>query len=133
MREITYREALHEALVEEMRCDERVFVLGEDIADPFGGSFKVTRGLSSEFGRERVRNTPISEAAIVGAAIGAAITGLRPVAEIMYVDFLTIAMDQVVNQAAKIRYMSGGQTTVPLVIRTPVSYTHLTLPTTPYV
>lgn len=118
MREISYRDAVREALAEEMRRDERVFLLGEDIADPFGGSYKVTLGLSSEFGPERVRNTPISEAAIIGAATGAALTGLRPVAEIMYVDFATIAMDQIVNQAAKIRYMSGGQTSVPLVIRT---------------
>jgi pyruvate/2-oxoglutarate/acetoin dehydrogenase E1 component len=101
-----------------MRRDERVLLLGEDIADPFGGSYKVTLGLSSEFGPERVRNTPLSEAAIAGAAVGAALTGLRPVAEIMYIDFLTIAMDQIVNQAAKIRYMSGGQATVPMVIRT---------------
>jgi pyruvate/2-oxoglutarate/acetoin dehydrogenase E1 component len=118
MREITYREAVREALAEEMRRDERVFLLGEDIADPFGGSYKVTLGLTDEFGTGRVRNTPLSEAAIVGAALGAALTGLRPVAEIMYVDFVTLAMDQIVNQAAKIRYMSGGQTAVPLVIRT---------------
>jgi pyruvate/2-oxoglutarate/acetoin dehydrogenase E1 component len=118
MRELTYREAIREALAEEMRRDERVFLLGEDIADPFGGSYKVTLGLSQEFGAGRVRNTPLSEAAIIGAATGAALTGLRPVAEIMYVDFVTIAMDQIVNQAAKIRYMSGGQASVPLVIRT---------------
>ncbi|MFQ5856136.1 MAG: alpha-ketoacid dehydrogenase subunit beta [Anaerolineae bacterium] len=118
MREISYREAVREALAEEMRRDERVFLLGEDIADPFGGSYKVTLGLTDEFGPERVRNTPLSEAAIAGAALGAALTGMRPVAEIMYVDFITLAMDQIVNQAAKIRYMSGGQTAVPLVIRT---------------
>lgn len=118
MREITYREAVREALAEEMRRDQRVFLLGEDIADPFGGSYKVTLGLTEEFGPERVRNTPLSEAAIAGAALGAALTGMRPVAEIMYVDFITLAMDQIVNQAAKIRYMSGGQTAVPLVIRT---------------
>jgi pyruvate dehydrogenase E1 component beta subunit len=118
MREITYREAVREALAEEMRQDERVFLLGEDIADPFGGSYKVTLGLTDEFGPERVRNTPLSEAAIAGAALGAALTGMRPVAEIMYVDFVTLAMDQIVNQAAKIRYMSGGQTAVPLVVRT---------------
>lgn len=111
------REALREALFEEMRRDDRVVVFGEDIADPMGGSYKVTLGLSAEFGPLRVRNTPISEAAIVGAAVGAAITGLRPVAEIMYMDFLGIAMDQLVNQAAKIRFMSGGQVSVPLVIR----------------
>lgn len=118
MRETTYREAIREALAEEMRRDERVFLLGEDIADPFGGSYKVTLGLTEEFGPERVRNTPLSEAAIAGAALGAALTGMRPIAEIMYVDFITLAMDQIVNQAAKIRYMSGGQTAVPLVIRT---------------
>ncbi len=111
------REALREALFEEMRRDPRVVVFGEDIADPMGGSYKVTLGLSTEFGAVRVRNTPISEAAIVGAAVGAAITGARPVAEIMYMDFLGIAMDQIVNQAAKIRFMSGGQVSVPLVIR----------------
>lgn len=111
------REALREALFEEMRRDERVMVFGEDIADPMGGSYKVTLGLSTEFGPLRVRNTPISEAAIVGAAVGVAITGMRPVAEIMYMDFLGIAMDQLVNQAAKIRFMSGGQVSVPMVIR----------------
>ncbi len=111
------REALREALFEEMRRDPRVVVFGEDIADPMGGSYKVTLGLSTEFGPLRVRNTPISEAAIVGAAVGAAITGLRPVAEIMYMDFLGITMDQLMNQAAKIRFMSGGQVSVPLVIR----------------
>lgn len=118
MRVITYRDAIREALAEEMRRDERVFLIGEDIADPFGGSFKVTLGLTDEFGPGRVRNAPISESAIAGAALGAALTGLRPVAEIMYVDFTTIAMDQLVNQAAKIRYMFGGQTSVPLVVRT---------------
>ncbi len=111
------REALREALFEEMRRDGRVVVFGEDIADPMGGSYKVTLGLSTEFGPARVRNTPISEAAIVGTAVGAAISGLRPVAEIMYMDFLGIAMDQMVNQAAKMRFMSGGQVSVPLVIR----------------
>ena len=117
MREITYREAIREALREEMRRDESVFLIGEDIAE-FGGSYKVTLGLVEEFGKERVRNTPISESAIIGAAVGAAIAGMRPVAEIMYVDFTTLAMDQIVNQAAKIRYMTGGQVKVPLVIRT---------------
>ncbi len=118
MPELTYKEAVRDALREELARDERVFLLGEDIADPFGGSYKVTLGLSTEFGPERVRNTPIAEEAIVGAAVGSAITGMRPVAEIMYVDFMTLAMDQVVNQAAMLRYMSGGQVTVPLVIRT---------------
>jgi pyruvate/2-oxoglutarate/acetoin dehydrogenase E1 component len=118
MREITFREAVREALREEMVRDPSVFIIGEDIADPFGGAYKVTLGLSDEFGLERVRNTPISENAIVGAAIGAALAGMRPVAEIMYIDFATLAMEQIVNHAAKIRYMSGGQARLPLVIRT---------------
>lgn len=117
MRQITYREAIREALRDEMQQNKDVFLLGEDIAQ-FGGSYKVTLGLAEEFGLERVRNTPISEAAIVGAAVGAAIAGMRPVAEIMYVDFTTLALDQIVNQAAKIRYMTGGQVKVPLVVRT---------------
>ena len=117
MRKITYREVLKEALREEMRRDPRVFLLGEDIAQ-FGGSYKVTQGLLDEFGPERVRNTPISEAAIVGAAVGAALTGMRPVAELMYVDFCGIAMDQIANQAAKNRYMFGGKAKVPMVLRT---------------
>jgi len=117
MREITYRQALLEALREEMQRDESVFLLGEDIAE-FGGSYKVTAGLLQEFGPERVRNTPISEAAIVGAALGAALVGMRPVAELMYVDFSAIAMDQIVNQVAKVRYMFGGKAKASLVIRT---------------
>lgn len=117
MRKITYREAVREALREEMARDERVFLLGEDIAE-FGGSYKVTEGLLGEFGRERVRNTPISEAAIVGAALGAALMGMRPVAEIMYIDFAGLAMDQIVNQVAKVKYMFGGKAKVPVVIRT---------------
>ena len=116
-RTLTYREALRTALREEMRRDERVFLLGEDIAE-FGGSYKVTEGLLAEFGPRRVRNTPISEAAIVGAGLGAALMGLRPVAELMYVDFTGIAMDQIVNQAAKVKYMFGGKARVPLVLRT---------------
>ena len=115
---LTYRDALKEALRAELADDDNVFLLGEDIADPFGGSYKVTLGLSTEFGADRVRNTPISEEAIVGAALGAALTGMRPVAEIMYVDFLTLCMDMLVNQAAQIRYMSGGQVKVPMVVRT---------------
>ncbi|MFQ5894299.1 MAG: alpha-ketoacid dehydrogenase subunit beta [Nitrospinota bacterium] len=117
MRELLYRDALREALAEEMRRDESVFLLGEDIAD-FGGSYKVTLGLLQEFGRERVRNTPISEQAIVGCTLGAALIGLRPVAELMYVDFSGIAMDQIVNQVAKVRYMFGGKAKTALVIRT---------------
>lgn len=117
MRKITMREALREALFEEMERDPLIWTMGEDIQDPMGGSYKITLGLSTKFGTKRVRNTPISEAAIVGAGVGAAITGTRPVVEIMYMDFLEIAMDQLVSQAAKIRYMSGGQVSVPLVVR----------------
>ncbi len=117
MREITYREALREGLQEEMRRDDRVFLLGEDIAE-FGGTYKVTDGFLAEFGPQRVRNTPISETAIVGAALGAALLGMRPVAELMYIDFSTVAMDQIVNQIAKIRYMFGGKAKAGLVIRT---------------
>lgn len=119
MKEITYRDALREALVEEMQRDETVFILGEDVGRYWGGAFKVTKGLAEEFGDERVRDTPISESAIVGAAVGAAITGMRPIVEIMFGDLTTLAMDQIVNQAAKIHYMFGGQASVPLVIRTP--------------
>lgn len=119
MRKIAYREALKEALREEMRRDARVFLLGEDIGRYWGGAFKVTKGLAEEFGDERVIDTPISESAIVGAAVGAAITGMRPVAEIMFGDLTTLAMDQIANQAAKIRYMFGGQAKCPIVIRTP--------------
>ncbi|MGD8544686.1 MAG: alpha-ketoacid dehydrogenase subunit beta [Candidatus Bathyarchaeota archaeon] len=119
MRKITYREALREALKEEMRRDSTVFLLGEDIGRYWEGAFKVTKGLAKEFGEERVRDTPISESAIIGAAVGAAITGMRPVAEIMFGDLTGLAMDQIANQAAKIHYMFGGQTEVPLVIRTP--------------
>ncbi|HET7647753.1 MAG TPA: alpha-ketoacid dehydrogenase subunit beta [Gaiellaceae bacterium] len=117
MPEITYREAVRDGLAKAMRDDDRVFVMGEDIAE-MGGSMGVTQGLLDEFGPERVRNTPISEMAIVGAGIGAAMAGMRPVVEIMYEDFLTLSLEQIVNQAAKHRYMSGGQLTVPLTIRT---------------
>ncbi len=119
MREISYRDALREALLEEMRRDKTVFLLGEDIGRCWEGAFKVTKGLAEEFGDERVRDTPISESAIIGTAVGAAITGMRPVAEIMFGDLTTLAMDQIANQAAKIHYMFGGQVKVPLVIRTP--------------
>jgi len=117
MREITYTQALSEALSEEMERDETVFLIGEDIG-AFGGVFGVTKGFVEKFGERRVRQTPICESAIIGTAVGAAMTGLRPVAEIMYVDFVTVAMDQIANQAAKLRYMSGGQVSMPLVIRT---------------
>jgi pyruvate dehydrogenase E1 component beta subunit len=119
MAKMTYRDALREALREEMRRDPSVFLLGEDIGRYWGGAFKVTDGLAEEFGDERVRDTPISESAIVGTAVGAAITGMRPVAEIMFGDLTALAMDQIANQAAKIRYMFGGQAKCPLVIRTP--------------
>src|SRR5712692_7443836 len=117
MPELSYREAVRDALSQAMRQDEDVFIMGEDIAE-MGGSMGVTHGMLEEFGAERVRNTPISEMALAGAAIGAAMQGMRPVAEIMYEDFMTLAAEQVVNQAAKHRYMSGGQVTVPVVFRT---------------
>jgi pyruvate dehydrogenase E1 component beta subunit len=117
MPELTYREAVRDALGRALREDDSVFIMGEDIAE-MGGSMAVTQGLLEEFGPGRVRNTPISEMAIVGSGIGAAIQGMRPVVEIMYEDFLTISMEQLVNQAAKHRTMSGGQVTVPLTIRT---------------
>jgi pyruvate/2-oxoglutarate/acetoin dehydrogenase E1 component len=117
MPELSYREAVRDALSTAMRQDEDVFIMGEDIAE-MGGSMGVTQGMLDEFGPERVRNTPISEAAIVGAGIGAAMQGMRPVVEIMYEDFLTLSAEQVINQAAKHRYMSGGQLKVPLTIRT---------------
>ncbi len=115
MRRIPFAQSLREALTEEMRRDSRVFLMGEDIGR-YGGAFGVTQGLFNEFGPERVRDTPISESAIAGAAAGAALAGLRPVAEIMFSDFLTISMDALVNQAAKQHYMFG--TKVPLVVRT---------------
>ena len=120
VREISYAEALNEALREEMRRDDRVIVFGEDVG-VFGGVYKVTKGLLEEFGPERVLDTPISEAAIAGTAIGAALMGLRPVAEIMYVDFLTLATDMIITHAAKLRFMSGGQVKLPMVIRTQYS------------
>jgi acetoin:2,6-dichlorophenolindophenol oxidoreductase subunit beta len=115
--ELSYREAVRDAMSEAMRRDEDVFIMGEDIAE-MGGSMGVTQGMLEEFGPERVRNTPISEMAIVGAGVGAAIAGMRPIVEVMYQDFLTLAMEQLVSQAAKHRYMSGGQIKVPLTVRT---------------
>src|SRR3989441_1890104 len=117
MPELSYREAVRDALSTAMRRDDDVFVMGEDIAE-MGGSMGVTQGMVAEFGAERVRNTPISEMALVGAGIGAAMQGMRPVVEIMYEDFTTLAMEQLVNQAAKHRTMSGGQVKVPLTVRT---------------
>jgi pyruvate dehydrogenase E1 component beta subunit len=118
MRELTYAEALNEALRQKMESDERVFLIGEDIG-VYGGAFAVTNGLINEFGPERVIDTPISEAAITGACIGAALTGMLPVGEIQFMDFITLSMEQLVLQAAKIRFMFGGNATVPMVLRTP--------------
>ena len=112
----TYAQAIKDVLAQEMERDKKVFVMGEDIAEQ-GGIFGCTRGLFDQFGAKRVRNTPISESAIVGAGVGAACAGLRPVVELMYMDFVYVAMDQLLNQAAKIRYMFGGKAKVPLVVR----------------
>jgi acetoin:2,6-dichlorophenolindophenol oxidoreductase subunit beta len=117
-REITYLEAVREAIVQEMRRDQDVFLMGEDIG-VYGGAFGVSKGMLEEFGPERIRETPISEEAIAGAATGAAMMGMRPIIEMMFMDFVTLAMDQLVNQAAKIRFMFGGHTSVPLVCRAP--------------
>jgi len=116
--DILFSQAIRDALSEEMRLDPNVILLGEDIAQ-FGGAFKVTNGLVDEFGPERVVDTPISENSLVGLAVGAAILGMRPIVEIMFMDFITLAMDQIVNHAAKFHYMYGEQVQVPLVIRTP--------------
>ncbi len=121
-RTISWSQAVNEALAEEMRRDERVFILGEDVAEA-GTPFKVLSGLVEEFGVERVRDTPISEAGFTGLAVGAAITGMRPVVDLMFGDFLTLIMDQLVNQAAKTRYMSGGKLKVPMVVRTTLGAT----------
>ncbi|WP_156291229.1 alpha-ketoacid dehydrogenase subunit beta [Oceanobacillus salinisoli] len=118
MRELTYLEAVREAMSQEMRKNDDVFLMGEDIG-VYGGGFGVTKGMVEEFGDKRIRNTPISEAAIAGVAVGSALTGMRPIIELQFSDFITIAMDQLVNQAAKIRYMYGGKGKVPLVLRTP--------------
>src|SRR5712691_13427974 len=125
---IRYREALNEALREEMRRDEAVMLLGEDIG-VFNGAFKVTAGLLDEFGERRVRDTPISENTIVGMGVGAAMSGLRPVVELMTINFSLLAFDQIVNHAAHIRYMFGGQAKVPLVIRMPQGAGHQLGPT----
>lgn len=118
MREITFLEAIRETMSQEMRQNPDVFIMGEDIG-LYGGAFGVTNGMLEEFGPERVRSTPISEAAISGAAVGAAVTGMRPILELQFSDFITIAMDNIVNQAAKLRYMFGGKGQVPMVVRTP--------------
>ena len=119
-RPLSFVGALNDALDVALGLDPEVILLGEDIADPIGGVAKVTNGLSTKYGTDRVRATPISEQAIVGAAIGAGLAGMRPVAEIMLMDFLAVCMDQVVNHAAKLRYMSGGRTNVPITLRTMV-------------
>jgi pyruvate dehydrogenase E1 component beta subunit len=116
--EITYHAAVRDALRREMRRDERTVLLGEDIADPFGGVYKVTLGFEEEFGPSRVRSTPISEAGFVGLAVGAALTGLRPVVEVMLNDFLSLTLDQLCNHAAKYQYMTGGAARVPMTVRT---------------
>lgn len=118
MREITYLEAVREAMQQEMRQNSDVFLLGEDIGT-YGGAFGVTEGMVEEFGEERVRNTPISELGMAGVAVGAALTGMRPILDYQFSDFITIGMDQIVNQAAKVRYMYGGKAQVPMVLRTP--------------
>ncbi|MGH6691106.1 MAG: hypothetical protein ACREF4_10585, partial [Gammaproteobacteria bacterium] len=118
MREIRYYEALIEAQAEEMRRDERVFVMGEDVG-LFGGTFRATEGLMAEFGSRRVRDTPIAEEAIAGIAVGAAFVGFRPIAEMMTFNFSMLALDMIVNHAAKYRYMSGGQIRCPMVLRGP--------------
>jgi pyruvate dehydrogenase E1 component beta subunit len=124
-RQLTIAEAIREALAEEMERDPSVFLIGEDIGTEggWGGPFTVTLGLADRFGHERVRDTPISEAAIIGAAVGAAMNGMRPVAEVQYSDFLFVGMDQIVNQMAKMRYMSAGQLSMPLVLRAPTGAT----------
>jgi len=118
MREITYLEAIREALAEEMRRDQKVFVLGEDVG-PYGGAFGVTQGIAEEFGEDRCLDTPISESAIVGVSIGASQRGYRPVAEMQFADFISCGFDQIVNQAATLRYRYGGRATVPIVVRAP--------------
>jgi len=119
MRTITVAQAINEAIREEMRRDKRVLLIGEDIG-AFGGPFMVTKGIFDEFGPDRVRDTPISESAIIGCAVGAAMAGWRPIAELQYSDFITCGFDQLVNQAAKIRLMSGGKISVPMVLRAPI-------------
>src|SRR5437773_5158435 len=118
MREISYIDAIREALVEEMRRDPKVFVLGEDVG-PYGGAFGVTQGIADEFGEARCLDTPISESAIVGVSIGASQRGYRPVAEMQFADFISCGFDQIVNQAATLRFRYGGRATVPIVVRAP--------------
>src|SRR5438874_12952407 len=128
MSELRYRDALGAALREELHRDERVFLMGENIG-VFGGAFKVSAGLLDEFGEKRIRDTPISENTIVGMGVGAAMTGLRPVVELMTINFSLLAFDQIVNHAAHIHYMFGGQARVPLVVRMPQGAGHQLGPT----
>src|SRR5512143_2948146 len=121
-RELTFAEAIREALAEEMRRDPRVFLIGEDVAEA-GHPFKVLTGLVEEFGKDRIIDTPISEPGYAGIGVGAAMTGMRPVVDVMFGDFITLAMDQIVNQAAKVHYMSGGKLKVPVVFRTTLGAT----------
>ena len=125
VREVTLGQAIREALAEEMRRDPRVFIMGEDVAEA-GTAFKVLTGLVEEFGPSRVIDTPISEAGITGLGVGGAMTGMRPIVDIMFGDFIALAMDQIVNQAAKVHYMSGGKLKVPLVVRTTLGATRRT-------
>ena len=118
MREITYLEAVREAMTQEMERDETVFLIGEDVG-AYGGAFQASLGMLDQFGPERILDTPITELGLTGAAVGAALVGMRPIAEIMFMDFLTLASEQLVNQAAKLRFMFGGHATVPMVLRTP--------------
>ena len=124
MATMTYRDALREAMAEEMRADERVFLMGEDIG-AYGGTYAVTKGLLEEFGEKRLRDTPIAESVIVGASVGAALNGLRPIAELMSINFSLLALDQIVNHAAKLHHMFNGQMTVPLVVRTSAGWSQL--------
>ncbi len=117
-RQLTYLEAVREAMSQEMRLNPEVFLIGEDVG-VYGGAFGVSKGMLEEFGPERIRDTPISEAAIAGAATGAALMGMRPIMEVMFMDFLTISMNQLVNQAAKMRFMFGGKCSIPMVVRAP--------------
>ena len=131
MAELTIRESLTKALKEALDNNDNVFLMGEDIG-MYGGPYAVTKGLLEEYGSEKIMDTPISESGFVGAAIGASMAGMKPIVEIMTINFSLLAIDQIVNHAAKIHYMSDGQISVPIIIRTvtgAVSYTHLTLPT----
>jgi len=121
---LTYKDALREAIQEEMRADDRVFIMGEDI-NAYGGSYTVTKGLIDEFGPKRCRDTPLAESVFVGAGVGAAMGGLRPVVELMTINFSLVAIDQIINNAAKIHYMFGGRFSVPMVIRTPAGWAQL--------